>query len=354
MGPIIFFVGMIFNVTPLAWAGVILFAGVALFLLWAVPANVAADGRFYTQGLLHDVVGRALAPLEGHGGNPLLWLPFYPVVLLIGLAPWSAFVPAALHAMWRRDRPPSDRDCLLTWWIAGPFVAFSVVATHLPHYILPAWPAVSLAVASVVDSAAAGRTDPPARRWIARGIPLAVVTAVVACVTLTAAPFVLHAGYLLWQSIPLEAAIVVTTALFVYFTHHADDSRAFATCLLAAMLFDAWMGVYWVPGLEAVKPVPRIAALIRARTGGAVPVATYGFGEPSLDFYLGAVPQALETAPAVIVWSNTREPGVLVTTRDLLDRVGRPSSLVEIGSSEGFNVTNGQQVELVALARGVP
>ena len=45
LGPIIFFVGMIFNYTPLAWVGVILFAGVALFALVTLPVEFDASRR---------------------------------------------------------------------------------------------------------------------------------------------------------------------------------------------------------------------------------------------------------------------------------------------------------------------
>lgn len=45
LGPIVFFLGMLLNVTPLAWAGVILFAGVALFALVTLPVEFDASRR---------------------------------------------------------------------------------------------------------------------------------------------------------------------------------------------------------------------------------------------------------------------------------------------------------------------
>jgi 4-amino-4-deoxy-L-arabinose transferase-like glycosyltransferase len=56
--------------------GLATLAGVALFMAWWMAANAATGGRFFDEGVRRDVVGRILAPSEGHGGNPLLWLPF--------------------------------------------------------------------------------------------------------------------------------------------------------------------------------------------------------------------------------------------------------------------------------------
>src|SRR5262249_53962910 len=124
--------------------------GFAAFATWAIAADAATGGRFSSQGVRHEMIDRVLAPLEGHGGHPLLWLWFYPAVLIVGFAPWSASLLAALGRLWRSH---ADGDRLLAWWIGVPFVAFSLAATHLPHYVLPAWPALALAAAVVVDAA---------------------------------------------------------------------------------------------------------------------------------------------------------------------------------------------------------
>ncbi|MCC7361865.1 MAG: zinc metallopeptidase [Anaerolineales bacterium] len=45
LGPITFFLGMLLNMEPLAWVGVILFAGVALFALVTLPVEFDASRR---------------------------------------------------------------------------------------------------------------------------------------------------------------------------------------------------------------------------------------------------------------------------------------------------------------------
>jgi hypothetical protein len=45
LGPLVFFAGLLLNMTPLAWAGIFLFAGVALFALLTLPVEFDATRR---------------------------------------------------------------------------------------------------------------------------------------------------------------------------------------------------------------------------------------------------------------------------------------------------------------------
>ena len=83
LGPILFFVGLIFSITPLAWLGVILFAAVAVFSLVTLPVEFNASAR--AKGLL--VSEGILAPQEMEGVNKVL-----------NAAAWT-YVAAALSAI---------------------------------------------------------------------------------------------------------------------------------------------------------------------------------------------------------------------------------------------------------------
>ena len=68
LGPILFIVGLIFSITPLAWLGVILFAAVAVFSLVTLPVEFNASAR--ARKLL--VSEGILAPQEMDGVNKVL------------------------------------------------------------------------------------------------------------------------------------------------------------------------------------------------------------------------------------------------------------------------------------------
>lgn len=334
---------------PLAGAAA---ASVGLFLLWAVPANLATGGAFVARGVQHDIVNRIMVPLEGHGGNPLVWLPFYPLVVLVGFAPWSACLPA-LARFWRHDATMGRTPrALLAWWMAVPMVAFSAAATHLPHYILPMWPALALGTGILIDRALDGALDARTAAWLRRGSAIAGLwTIAIAAGTV--------AGHVLFPASDLRASVLVValaaaaSATFIRFAQLPSraDLLSATLCLVAAA--HVALAAAWLPSLEREKPVPRLATLIRARVSAPFHLATVGFGEPSLDFYAGVPAVPIRTPEELRRWLEIPGPAVLVTTRALQPAAAALMPLREIASAHGVNIANGERIELVALERSL-
>ena len=147
----------------LTWAGTLLVAAVlasGIFLVWAIPANDATGGEFLRRGIGYHVVARTVRPIDSHGGNFFLTLPFYIPVVIFAFFPWILFLPGALSAVaGGRVGGRYGRSFLLGWMIPI-FLFMSFVSTKLPHYIMPIWPALSLAVAGTIEAAERGSLSP--------------------------------------------------------------------------------------------------------------------------------------------------------------------------------------------------
>ena len=260
-------------------------------------------------------------------------------------------MPAALHELWRRDRERADARTLLNWWIAGPLVVFSLAVTRLPHYILPMWPALALAAASTVERTTSGIVDARARRWLRLGAPIAGVCAVVLCATVIGVSYAFGTrGMFVWLPLLIPAIVAAGIASFRLVR---GDGHAWPLAVAAVIVLEAVGGLLWLPGAEAAKPVPIIAALIRSRMPRQAPIATLEFDEPSLRFYLGMTPTRIASSEQLQRWVDAAEPAVLVTTRAAMNRSGLSRlSLEELGSAAGFDVASVRQIELVALVRG--
>jgi 4-amino-4-deoxy-L-arabinose transferase-like glycosyltransferase len=144
---------------------------VAVAAPWYVAVSLRTDGAWLHGFFFIHNVGRFVAPMEKHGGSVLL----HPLAMLVGFYPWSCFLPlAAAVAVWRvgrRSEPSASRDPLglVLLWIAVWVGGFSLSATKLPNYVLPAYPAAALLVAAIgVGAATAGRWPHP--RWMAAGV----------------------------------------------------------------------------------------------------------------------------------------------------------------------------------------
>ncbi len=109
---------------------------------WYAAVTISTDGEWLRQFFFVHNVGRFAAPMEGHSGPALL---YYPIVLLVGMFPWSmASALVVGHAATTSRTTVGMR--LMTAWILAWVVPFSLSGTKLPGYVWPAYPAIATAV----------------------------------------------------------------------------------------------------------------------------------------------------------------------------------------------------------------
>lgn len=113
--------------------------------VWAIPACIQTHGEFFRIGIGRHVIGRSIGAMEGHGASSvlvyLLLLPFYFVSVFVSFFPWSIKLP------WLMRKVYQQRDALDLYLLCGigiTFGIFTLVATKLPHYTLPAFPLLAL------------------------------------------------------------------------------------------------------------------------------------------------------------------------------------------------------------------
>jgi len=119
--------------------------GIILFVLISLPwfvAQLTINGQeFINQFFIKHHFQRYTGVISGHKGPFYYFIP----VLIIGLFPWVAFLPAGI----RNTLKEKDKFQIFALiWFALIFVFFSFSTTKLPNYILPALPAISILIAS--------------------------------------------------------------------------------------------------------------------------------------------------------------------------------------------------------------
>ena len=320
---------------------------IAIFAAWFLPANAATRGAYLAGGWGRHVVARALTPMEGHGGRFLPSLFFYAPVLLVAFSPWLLHLPGAAAAAGRRAIGGDAGRALLIGWSLPGFVFLSLVATKLPHYILPLFPPLAVAVAATIASPEASGRAP--RAGILLFAPIAAAEALLACAGAARLP-----APLATLAMPL-AVVVAATASAAILRHRVSDARGSASALVAGVAVGVlFVAALVLPALERFKPVPALARTIREATAANAPVATFEFAEPSLDFYVDRSPiERLDSPGDVVAWCARPGSGVLVTTREALLRVPdlRRLPLARLASAFGFNYSKGRWVEIFALSR---
>ncbi|HLO88626.1 MAG TPA: glycosyltransferase family 39 protein [Nostocaceae cyanobacterium] len=86
-------------------------------------------------------------------GHSAPWF-FYFLVVLLGFAPYSVFIPAAIvrlkfwrRSHWRNQERSQQLGLFVCFWFLGVFGFFTIAVTKLPSYVLPLMPAAAILVA---------------------------------------------------------------------------------------------------------------------------------------------------------------------------------------------------------------
>jgi membrane-associated phospholipid phosphatase len=340
--------------------GIASLVAIAVFAAWAIPADLRTDGAYHRFAIFNQVVERMSTVKESHGGGPWYYIP----VVIAAFFPWTALLPAAFAHLHRRG---GLAHIYLYAWIAPTFVLLSLVATKLPHYILPIFPALALTIGLLL---AADEHDARERRLLALGGWIALIIGLMIALALTLLPWLallpsdafgsgaqrtLDAlGRMDGLLAPLLAPALAFATLSALAGRALLRARARQGAIgmvtgMAALALA--LGLSTLPALERWKPSLPIAQAIRAATPSLSPVCTLDYDEPSLHFYLDRGPVRTIGGDQVRSWASDPRSGVLVLSRDELTRAEADGQLPlrEIASASGLDLANGRWYDLVAV-----
>jgi 4-amino-4-deoxy-L-arabinose transferase-like glycosyltransferase len=295
---------------PLGW--LILLAVAAP---WYVLEYARRGDAFVAGFFMRHNVERVLAPLQGHGGSLLYYVP---AVLLL-LLPYSGLFLATLPGprglsrlrQWRRMAQDNPVDTFLWCWFVFVFVFFSVASTKLPHYLLYGATPLFVLMARRRERLRAG--------WLAFGPALLFLGAVLALpFALRHAAPIVHNPYIrealgrpgafdrTWLGV---AALLFGAVLGLAAWRRAPSWPRLAAAGLACACATVTL---LLPALAELQQGPVKEAAVLARSQGWQ-VRSWRINAPSFSVYRGALTPGV-SAPAA---------GMVILTRsDALPALG--------------------------------
>ena len=281
----------------------------ASFAVVALPWYVLCAVRnpeFVQVFLISHNVERFLTPVFQH--QQPFW--YFGPVLLLGLAPWTAALVAAVGsaATALRRRPwTGSPSIFLASWVLCPVVFFSLSQSKLPGYVLPAVPAAALLLARALATAIEHR---PARARML-GLGTAAVLGAMA-VTFVIAPGVESAGVEAGAVRPLAVVLGLAAAAAGYAGQRGRLHAAVSLSALGVALALWQLNTTVLPRLDPLIST-RSAARDMAELAGGGPLHTYGLHRAwqyGVEYYLRRpVPEwsAQEAAGSIVM---TTDPGL--------------------------------------------
>jgi len=366
----------------LAWMVILSIVATGLFLLWAIPANNATGGEFASKGLGHHVLNRMLTPQESHGGNFFISLPYYIPVMVAAFMPWTLLLFGSVRALYGRRLGSDHSRAVLLGWFWPTFILMSCVATKLPHYILPVFPALAIVTAAAIshltrNPEGLSKAD---RFWMQKGGTCYFPIIWFSGIALIGGPLLFHFMNHQTTGINVKDLIVagmiggifqLGVSFYVLKAHKAERYEHCAKLMLGSTVaFWSIFAMGVMPASEKILKIsPSIVQIIREKGDVHAPIAAAGYQEASLVFYINSarMNQAdghakklpigvhMISTNAVSDWAKQDGLGYLILRQGDWDQVMEKTHdlpLVEIGSRWGINVPKGKLMKVLVMQRG--
>jgi 4-amino-4-deoxy-L-arabinose transferase-like glycosyltransferase len=318
---------------------------------WFVLIMVATKGAFLTESVGNDMLGKVSTGQESHGAPPLtyfvaFWATAWPMAPLAALA--APFV-------WRARREPAV--AFLIAWIVPFWLMFEAIPTKLPHYVLPAYPAIAILIAIAIERGELSLS----RKWgrvllrlvpglafvlFAAGMGLSFYTGrAPGTAAFAVAPFLLWLAFHLLRDIgrePIDQSVLGAAALafctYVFVFSGIMTSGPFEPWRMSPRLAEA--------SQRLVKLLPECRQLEAATSGG--------YNEPSLVFLTGTnlrmidgaqAAKFLEEQPCRVAFVDAREEGAFKST------LAPTSQIALYERVAGVNLNGGRKLDIAVYAR---
>jgi 4-amino-4-deoxy-L-arabinose transferase-like glycosyltransferase len=309
-----------------------------LTLPWFIAIFYKTEGNFFGQSVGTDFLSKFTHGAEGHGAPPgyyflLFWFAFFPAAQLTWLA-----APYA----WRNRADPAIRFLLA--WLVPAWIAFELVITKLPHYVLPLYPAAAILIALALDRGV------PADRHVYRGGWFWPIVTTLAVVGLVIVVYQFDGKFGRTFIFFAILSILLSFAAWRWLVGKGAE-RALLIALLASAALE-WATYSTLPRVRALFVAPLLVDAAHAAPCPN-PLLASTFHEASMVFLGGTDTKLVDGSGAAdfLRLGGCRvafvESGAELAFADRATAIGL--SYGRIGEVAGFNYSDGKRVSYLLL-----
>ncbi len=299
---------------------------------------------FFSESVGKDMLGKVASGQERHGAPfgtyfGIFWVTFWPVAPLAALAAPYAF----------RNRSADDMLFLLAWIIPS-WIVFELVPTKLPHYVLPLFPAIAIAIMLAVENHAL-LVNRLWSRLVTLLVPLVPIFFLIG----------IPVGYwILDRTISLKPIpfLIVSSVAGIFAWRYFNKEKIKPGIIVAlgsslALIIAAYP--FGISQLNSVNLSRRLAEAAQTTKCENLKIATTTYREPSLVFLTRT---DLLMTDAQGATQFMREPGCRIAfigstlEKDYLDsstKSGIKQQLIQ--RVNGLNINSGRKVDIAVYAK---
>jgi 4-amino-4-deoxy-L-arabinose transferase-like glycosyltransferase len=250
---------------------------------WYAAVSIRTGGEWPAGFFLVHNIGRFAAPMENHRGGLL----FHVVGMLVGFFPWSCFLPLSVVLAGRRvahgggGLPQRRALALGLVWLTVWLVGFSLSATKLPNYVLPAYPAAALLVAALAVDACR-QTTWPHPRWLTAGVVSLALGGVATAATVLVAS---RHGLSDAEAAAAVGIIPVVGALACWWLRNRSPNGALAALVLTGLVYTGLAVGPAARRIATSNALPELVEAAHRHAGGTARLAAFPQNTPTIVYY---------------------------------------------------------------------
>jgi 4-amino-4-deoxy-L-arabinose transferase-like glycosyltransferase len=326
-----------------------LFITAVIVAPWAISVQIATQGAFLDIAIKADFLAKVQSAQESHGA------PFGTYFLLLPLLCFPASLFAGHLAMIGKDIFKRDKGRFLIAWLVGYWLIIELVPTKLPHYVLPALPALWLLVVMCFAYPA------PIAKWRIR---LSYGISGIAALSGAALALVLGVLALRYGGVGSGAAfffsllaILLTAGLLALFWRwmKAPQSALMAGILALGIIIQMVIVAGVIANANRIHPSSALASEIAGLKSRPALIAAAGYHEPSMVFLLGRDVLLVQETEAALLLAEAPDGLAIIEARKkqtfLETATKLDLSLEEVARVDGFNISKGQDITLSLYRR---
>ncbi len=322
---------------------------VALIALpWLALITWKSGGAFWQEAVGKDMLGKVAGGQESHGAPP----GYYMLTYSLYMWPFGLIaIIGASHAVRRMFTDPRLLFCI-AWYV--PFwLVFELISTKLPHYVLPAYPAILILGGWFLNLAAKDTPAPLLWQKLLHGLTaLGVVIVTFAFVALAViVPIYIGGAFSLW-SVPTVVLLLIAGWFAVGFELMLEPVKRILVATLAATTAYGLLFAVILPDVDQMWVSRQIADQFNTEKACENSVlASVTFHEPSLVFLTGS--ETLLTGPDSAAQHLMADPECAMAAVPSADA---PAFLTALNASgekavggvpiSGFNYSKGTEISI--------
>lgn len=345
-----------------------------IVLPWFIFISIATDGQFFADAFIGDFGSKLVSAQETHGGPPGL----YAATISLFFWPASAFLLMGLVYTFRTARSKmssteasTDADTLfmhpkaarfLLAWAIPFWIILELLPTKLPHYLLPAYPALALMCGAALIRIFDVDDFTLTRRL---GALIALIATALVC---TAILYVesLYGHEVNWPFI-VAFIVLLSGAITAYGLWTTRARLALTAAIASAIILSPLTYQFILPTLDSFKTSQRIAesltnkgiTLPRLDTSNTQTLfLSPQFTEPSLVYHIGtdirlgdaAVFNDSLTISDMVLLVDRLDPDAANFMEDATRAAEtRNQCWTQLDNIKGFNYSKGKPVDIDIL-----